>query len=66
MTSINEKLGIKRAGKRSMMKLPENRSEAVALTAAQCPSCQQRHARKSQLREGDYWCGWCGATWSPK
>jgi transcription elongation factor Elf1 len=64
MTSINDKLGIKRAGKRAMMKLPTNRSEAVLITSAQCPSCGRRgQATASKLKAGHYWCRWCSATY---
>lgn len=66
MVTINEKLGLKRAGKRSMMNLPKNRAEAAALTSAQCPECQQRHARRSQTRPGSLWCGWCSHIWTPE
>lgn len=39
MTSINSKLGFKPAGKRSMMKLPDDRAAAADLTGARCPAC---------------------------
>jgi len=66
MTSINEKLGLKRAGKRAMMKLPKTLSERAALTRAQCPACAQRgvmeftaHGIVKRL------CTWCSHTWEP-
>jgi hypothetical protein len=65
MTSINEKLGLKKAGKRSMMKLPKLRAEACALTAAQCPECGQRgvvaYASRGEQRR---MCSWCGRSWA--
>lgn len=64
MTSINQKMGFKPAGKRSMMKLPADKNERIALTAAQCPDCGQRgvienkiHGRMMRA------CGWCGNVW---
>jgi hypothetical protein len=65
MTSINEKLGLRRAGKRRMMNLPTDRAAASALTAAQCPACGQRRARVSATRPGLLWCGWCAHHWRP-
>jgi DNA-directed RNA polymerase subunit RPC12/RpoP len=65
VTSINSKLGIKRAGKRRMMNLPTDRDERSRLTAAQCPECNERGARNSQMRKGHYVCSWCGHKWLP-
>jgi hypothetical protein len=65
MSSINEKLGIRPAGVRAMMKLPPTRDARSRLTAAQCPSCKNRGARESRRRPGWYWCSWCAATWDP-
>ncbi len=66
MTSINEKLGIRRAGQRNMMKLPSDRKAAADLTSAQCPACGQRGAieyltRGVRRRS----CTWCGHGWTP-
>ncbi len=66
MTSINDKLGFKRAGKRSMMKLPTDKTARNALTAAQCPQCANRGVKEStvhgrRLRT----CSWCGHGWEP-
>ena len=64
MSSINEKLGLKPAGKRSFMRLPKSRSQATALTAAQCPVCRQRGLREAvfhgQLKR---FCSWCAHSW---
>lgn len=64
---INQKLGLRPAGKRKMMNLPKNRHEASALTSAQCPGCTQRgvienavHGRRLRC------CTWCGNTWTPE
>lgn len=64
---INEKLGLKSAGKRSMMQLPDTRAAAAALTSAKCPKCGQRGARLSRTQAGSYWCSQadCGETWAP-
>lgn len=64
MSSINQKLGIRPGGKRSMMKLPRDRAAAVALTSAVCPSCGRRGARESRLVDNAYWCPSCNHTWS--
>ncbi len=64
MSRINEKLGLRPAGKRSMMQLPKNRAEAAALTAAQCPRCQQRGVREATIHgQVTRFCSWCGASW---
>lgn len=63
MTSINDKLGIKRAGKRPMMNLPATRSEAVKVTSAKCPKCGQRGARQSATTPGWLFCSWCAEKW---
>jgi hypothetical protein len=65
MTSINDKLGLKRAGVRDMMKLPTDREERVALTAAKCPHCGNRGARASRMTPGWCFCSWCGRRWDP-
>jgi len=65
MSHINEKLGLKPAGQRSMMKLPDNRALRAVLTAAQCPACQHRGARISKTQPGSFWCPWCAHLWVP-
>jgi hypothetical protein len=69
MTSINSKLGLKAAGQRSMMKLPDDRALRSKLTAAVCPApaCGQRGARLSRLKgqEGWFTCSWCNHAWNP-
>ncbi len=52
MTSINEKMGFKRPGKRAFMNLPKTRSEAVKITAAKCPQCGLTGARASRTQPG--------------
>lgn len=66
MTTINSKMGMKPAGKRSMMKLPEDRALRNRVTAAQCPSCGLYRANLSKVkgREGSLWCTGCGHTWA--
>ena len=68
MSRINEKLGLKPAGKRSMMKLPDDRALRVALTSAKCPKCDRRGARLCQSKgsEGNFWCSHCGHEWTPE
>lgn len=65
MSSINQKLGIRPAGRRRMMALPTDRAAAADLTAAKCPDCGQRgviqhviHGKKTRM------CSWCSATWT--
>jgi transcription elongation factor Elf1 len=61
MSTINEKLGLRRAGKRSMMKLPKNRAAAAKITAAECPHCHQRGKATISATKGLGWlfCTWC-------
>lgn len=66
MSSINSKMGLKPAGKRSMMKLPTNRAEAAAITSARCPACSRTGARLSKITAGWLTCSWCAHTWDPK
>lgn len=66
MSRINEKLGIKPAGQRSMMKLPPDRAARAALTAAKCPSCGRTGARESKTQPGAYYCTWCNTIWQPE
>jgi len=63
MTSINDKLGLRRAGKRSMMKLPDDRALRVRVTSAQCPACGRTGAMLSRVRTGWLVCTWCNETW---
>ncbi len=65
MSLINEKLGLRKAGKRSMMKLPDDRELRNKLTAAKCPSCQRTGARLSKIRAGWFVCSWCAEVWEP-
>lgn len=66
MSKINEKLGLKRPGKRSMMKLPDDRVTRAQLTAALCPACHYRGANLSRLQPGAFNCTWCSHTWFPE
>lgn len=66
MSSINGKLGLRPAGKRSMMKLPTDRETRSRLTAAVCPSCGRRGANLSRLQPGAFVCTWCSHTWTPE
>jgi hypothetical protein len=66
MTSINDKLGLKRPGRRRMMtNLPKDRAEAVKVTSAQCPSCHIVGKAKRSVTKGPGWlyCTWCNAVW---
>ncbi len=63
MSHINEKLGLRPAGKRSMMKLPSDRELRIRITAAQCPKCAERGARPKPHQSGWVFCSWCNHTW---
>lgn len=64
MVKINEQLGLRPAGKRSMMKLPKNRAEAAALTSSQCPSCSSFGIRECSVKGiRTRLCPRCGYTW---
>jgi hypothetical protein len=64
MTSINQKMGLKPAGKRSMMKLPRDRAEAARITSAICPSCGRTGARPSKTKgPGWAYCTGCNHIW---
>jgi len=65
MSHINDKLGLKAAGKRSMMKLPTDRELRTRVTSAQCPKCGQRGARLSKVHVGWFVCSWCPHSWDP-
>ncbi len=66
MTTINEQMGFKRAGKRRMMaNLPKTRAEASKITAAECPSCHVRgKASPSKRVPGALYCTWCSTTFA--
>jgi hypothetical protein len=66
MTSINKQMGLKAAGKRSMMKLPTARAIRSAITSAQCPACQRYGARLKSVDAETIaiWCFWCGHDWT--
>jgi ribosomal protein L37AE/L43A len=63
MTSINDKMGLKRAGKRSMMKLPTDRELRSRITSARCPLCARTGATLSRVQPGTLFCTWCSHTW---
>jgi hypothetical protein len=64
MTSINQKLGLRPAGPRAMMKhLPKNRELRTKVTSAKCPACDRTGAHLSHVKPGWLVCGWCTATW---
>lgn len=64
MSHINEKLGLKPAGKRSMMKLPTDPAARNALTAARCPACEQTGVREAVIhKKRRRMCSWCGESW---
>jgi hypothetical protein len=65
VSRINQKLGIKPAGKRSMMKLPADRELRSKLTSAVCPTCGQRGAFLSRVTPGHFICSWCHQGWNP-
>ncbi len=64
MTTINDKLGIKRAGKRRFMSnLPKTRAEAVKVTSAKCPACGRTGASPSKIKGPEFlFCTWCSAV----
>lgn len=64
MTSINEKMGLKRAGKRAMMKLPTDLALRAKVTSAVCPLCHRTGATLSRVQPGALWCTHCSHTWS--
>lgn len=68
MSTINGKLGLKPAGQRNLMKLPQDRALRNRVTSAQCPNptCGQRRAHLSKVKgqESMVVCEWCGETWA--
>jgi ribosomal protein L37AE/L43A len=65
MTSINDKMGLRRAGKRTMMKLPPDRELRNQLTAARCAQCGHTGAILSRVHVGWFKCSWCDHAWNP-
>jgi hypothetical protein len=64
MTTINSKMGMKPAGKRSMMKLPTDRELRNRITSAICPECQRTGQRPSKTRgPGWLYCPGCNHIW---
>lgn len=64
MTHINEKMGLRPAGRRSMMKLPKRREDAVRITSAKCPTCQRTGALPLKAKgPGWVFCSWCNTSW---
>lgn len=64
MSTINGKLGLKPAGKRSMMKLPPDRELRNRITAATCPDCARTGQRPSKTKgAGWLYCPYCNTTW---
>jgi hypothetical protein len=63
VTHINQKLGLKPAGQRSMMKLPADRVLRNRVTSAVCPGCQRTGANLSKLKAGWLVCSWCNTAW---
>jgi hypothetical protein len=65
MSRINEKLGLRPAGQRAMMKgLPKKRADAVKITSAKCPICHHTGARPSKTQPGKLYCTWCNHVWA--
>jgi ribosomal protein L37AE/L43A len=64
VTTINSKMGLKPAGKRSMMNLPADRALRNRVTSAVCPACQRTGARLSKLKAGWLVCSWCNTSWA--
>jgi hypothetical protein len=64
---INERLGLKPSGKRAMMNLPTDRSEASDLTSAKCPVCGLRGAIENVIHgQRLRMCTWCSESWTPE
>ena len=62
MSSINQKLGLKAAGKRRQMNLPKSRSDAAAMTSRQCPHCGHAWVIQNAIRGvTKRMCAWCSA-----
>lgn len=63
MSTINGKLGLKPAGKRNMMKLPDDRATRSAITSAVCPNCGRRGANLSKTKVDHLFCTHCAHVW---
>lgn len=64
MSRINEKLGMKPAGKRNMMKLPEDRALRNRITSARCPECGRTGANLSKTEKTPHlFCTHCSHLW---
>jgi ribosomal protein L37AE/L43A len=64
MSKINDKLGLRPAGQRNMMKLPKTGAHRAALTSAKCPACGQRGVVEHKLHGARTWmCTWCAHHW---
>lgn len=63
MSTINGKLGLKPAGKRSMMKLPTDPRVRSAVTSAVCPQCRRRGANLWKTQDNSLFCPHCSHIW---
>lgn len=64
MSHINEKMGMKPAGKRRQMKLPTSRAEAARLTSTVCPNCPHRWiVNFAPFGVPMQMCAWCSTSW---
>jgi hypothetical protein len=64
MSHINEKLGLRPAGQRSMMKLPKTLTDRNRVTSAKCPDCGRTGARPSRTKgPGFLYCTWCNTVY---
>jgi hypothetical protein len=64
VSSINSKLGLKPAGKRNMMKLPDDARTRSAVTSAVCPNCTRRGANLSKTEATPHlFCTHCAHIW---
>ena len=60
----NQKLGLRPAGQRAMMKLPQDRAARNRITAAACPECGHHGAIPSKTKGGAWvMCTWCAHVW---
>lgn len=59
MSRINEKLGLRRAGKRAVMKDAGKTAAAAAITSKQCPKCGHRWILHNVAKQRTL-CAWCG------
>lgn len=57
-------MGLKRAGKRRMMKLPKERRGRAELTATVCPKCGRTGVMEYETRGSlTRACTWCSHQW---